>query len=143
MHEWLLCRAMRALYPRTAHFPGVADCGDAEFVARFHREAAPLLWLGVVAGTWIYTLAPLFTVFVPLPSFWLPAGLADRHAQRIATVPLYFVRQPVFLVKMVAGLCWGADAKVREAIGLPPLGDDPDDYRRGDDEAPRKLAVVP
>ena len=133
MNEWLLRSAMRQLYPRTEHFPGIEDCGDVEFVARFHRESAPLLWLGVSAGAWLYALTPLFTVLVPLPSFWLPRGLADKHANKIASLPIYLLRQPIFLVKMIAGLCWGADPKVREAIGLPPYGPDPDAYRQSDD----------
>ena len=34
--QWLLRSAMRDLYPRTEHFPGIEDCDDTAFLARFH-----------------------------------------------------------------------------------------------------------
>jgi hypothetical protein len=133
--EWLIRSAMRDLYPRTEYFPGIADCGDTAFIARFRRDSSWVLWLGVVAGMALYVLTPLFTVFVPLPSFLLPARLRDRHALRITSTRFYLPRQAVFLLKMVAGLCWGSHESVRAKIGLPPYPADPDGYRR-DGEVP-------
>ena len=130
--EWMIRSAMRDLYPRTEHFPGIADFDDTAFIARFRRESSGLLWLGVVAGMVLYVLTPIFTVFVPLPSFWLPARLRDRHARKIVGARFYLPRQAVFLLKMVAGLCWGAHPSVRQKLGLPPYPADPDEYRRGD-----------
>ena len=127
--EWLIRSAMRDMYPRTADFPGLADCGDTEFIVRFRREASYLLWIGVVAGMVLYVASPIFTVLVPLPSFLLPARLRDRHALRITSTRWYFPRQAVFLLKMVAGLCWGAHESVRAKVGLPPYPADPDGYR--------------
>jgi hypothetical protein len=130
--EWLIRSAMRDMYPRTEHFPGIAECGDTEFIARFRRETSFLLWLGVVAGTWLYVLTPVLTVYVPLPSFLLPAALRDRHAQRITSTRIYLLRQAIFVLKMVAGLCWGASADVRQKIGLSPYLPDTEGYRVGD-----------
>ena len=126
---WLVRAAIVALYPRTADLPGAADCGLDEFLVRYRRESTPLLWLGAVAGALAFHLTPLFTVYVPLPAFWLPRPLLERHAQRVTTTNLYLLRQAVFLVKMVAGLCWGADPAVRARFGLPPLPTDPGTWR--------------
>ena len=134
--EWLIRSAMRDLYPRSDHFPGIEDCGDTAFISRFRRESPFLLWIGVVAGTALYVATPVFTVLRPLPSFWLPARLRDLHAQRITSTTLYFPRQAVFLLKMVAGLCWGSHPSVREKIGLPAYGEDSGGYWR-DGEAPQ------
>lgn len=125
----LLIHSLAALYPRTEHFPGIADTGVVEFLRRFRREAAPLLRLGLYAGCLLFVLGPLFTVYVPLPSFLLPRRLLDRHADRIAQVRPYAVRSLVMLLKMIAGLCWGADAQVRARFGLPPLPADPQEWR--------------
>ena len=125
----LLIHSMAALYPRTEHFPGIRETGIAEFLPRFRREAAPLMRLGLYLGCLLFVLGPLFTVYVPLPSFLLPRRLLDRHADRIAQVRPYPVRSLVMLLKMVAGLCWGAHPEVRARIGLPPLPADPQGWR--------------
>lgn len=125
----LLAHVLGALYPRTEHFPGIVDTGLAEFLVRLRREAAPLMRLGLYAGCLLFVLSPLFTVHVPLPSFLLPRRLLDRHADRITQVRPYAVRSLMMLVKMVAGLCWGAAPEVRARFGLPPLPADPKDWR--------------
>ncbi|MFO0577629.1 MAG: hypothetical protein U1A78_26795 [Polyangia bacterium] len=125
----LLVHVLAALYPRTEHLPGIVDTGLAEFLPRLRREAAPLLRLGLYAGCVLFVLCPLFTVYVPLPSFLLPRRLLDRHADRITQVRPYAVRSLMMLVKMAAGLCWGADPAVRAQFGLPPLPADPQGWR--------------
>lgn len=129
MLTWLVRSAITALYPRTPSLPGAEDCGLDAFLARFRREVPGLMWLGVVAGALLLHLSPPFTVFVPLPAFLLPKGLLDRHASRLSTTSLYFVRQAVFLVKFAAGMCWGADPAVRARFALPPLPADPASWR--------------
>lgn len=118
------------LYPRTDALPGAADCDLDAFLARFRRETTPLMWIGVVAGAVVFHLSPVFTVLAPLPAFLLPARLADRHAGRIADCRVYLVRQLVSLVKVAAGLAWGADPRVRALFALPPLPPDPGTWRR-------------
>ena len=68
--------AMCALYPRTQGLPGIEDTGIDEFLVRFRRDTTLMMWLGVLAGTFVFHATPLFTVFVPLQAFLLPAGLA-------------------------------------------------------------------
>lgn len=125
---WLVRSAISLLFPRTA-LPGAADCGLDAYLVRFKRESPLLVWLGTVAGAVLFHVTPLFTVYVPLPAFLLPAKLADRHADRIATTNVYVVRQAILLVKMCGALCWGADPNVRRHFALPPLGPDPGTWR--------------
>ncbi len=125
---WLVRAAIVALYPRT-ELPGAADCHLDDFLKRFNREAPPLIRLGVLLGALAFHLTPLFTVFVPLPAFLLPAGLLDTHAARISSTRFYLLRQTIFLLKMAAGLCWGADPAVRARFALPPLPADPGTWR--------------
>lgn len=122
---------MCALYPPTGDLPGVADTDVRGFLRRYRREATPLMWLGVVLGTLVFVVSPLLTVFVPLPSFLLPRTLLDRHACRVATSRIYLVRQAILLVKLAAGLCWGAHPDVRAKFGMAPYPADPGTWRKG------------
>ena len=126
---WLLRSAIVMTYPRTAALPGIEDCALDEFLAKFKRESPPLIWLGTVLGALIFQLTPMFTVYLPLPAFLLSAPLKDLHAARIMTTRFYLIRQAVFLVKLCAGLCWGADPEVRRRLALPPLAKDPGTWR--------------
>ena len=128
--RWLVRSTIDTLYPRTEAFPGAADCGLDDFLPRFQRQTTMLMWVGVVLGSLVFQLTPLFTVFVPLPAMWLPRALADRHAERITTTNVYLVRQALFLVKMVAGLVWGTHPSVRAKLALPALETDPGTWRQ-------------
>jgi hypothetical protein len=125
----LVRSAIVILYPQTPELPGAEDCDLDAFLERFRAEAAPIVWIGVVAGAILFHLTPLFTVLVPLPAAWLPRNLADRHAQAISGSPIYLVRQSIFLVKLAAGLCWGAAPRVRGRFALQPLPPDPGTWR--------------
>ena len=126
---WVVRAAIVLLYPRTDALPGAEDCNLDAFLARFRRETTPLMWLGVVAGAILFHVSPVFTVHVPVPAILLPARLADRHAARIADCRFYLVRQALSLVKVAAGLAWGADPRVRGLLALPPLPPDPGTWR--------------
>lgn len=117
------------LYPRTDDLPGAEDCDLDAFLTRYRDETTPLVWVGVVLGAIVFHLTPVLTVKVPLPAFWLPPKLADRHADAIATTDSYLLRQAVFLVKLVAGLAWASHPEVRKRFALPPLEADPDTWR--------------
>jgi hypothetical protein len=125
---WLVRSAILILYPRTA-LPGIAECGLDAYLVQFRRETPRLMWVGVVLGSLLFHLTPVFTVFVPLPAFWLPAGLRDKHAAKIAATSLYLPRQLIFLVKFCAGLCWGTAPEVRARFNLRPLPADPGTWR--------------
>lgn len=126
---WLIQRAMCALYPTTDRLPGIHPDEARAFLQRYKRESSLLMWVGLVVGAVIFTFTPLITIGVPLPSFMLPRGALDRHANKISYHPIYLLRQAVFLVKLSAGLCWGAKDEIRTRLALPPYPADPGTYR--------------
>jgi hypothetical protein len=126
---WLLRSAIVMTYPRIPGLPGIEDCALDEHLANFKRETPMLIWVGTLAGALLFQLTPFMTVYLPLPAFLLPAKLKDRHAMRIHSTNFYLLRQAVFLVKLCAGLCWGADPEVRKRFALPPMPKDPGTWR--------------
>lgn len=126
---WLIGFSMRAMMPRTAALPGIEDTDVNGFLRRMRVEAEPLFWWGLVMGAWVHFATPLFTVGLPLPACFLPKTLLYRHTERLLAHRLYFLRQAVFVVRLCAGMCWGADTRVRAAFSLPPLPPDPATFR--------------
>jgi hypothetical protein len=125
----LIKHAMRAMMPRTAALPGIDDTDIDGFLRRLRAESDALYWLGLVAGAWVFALCPLLTIYVPLPSFLLPAKLLDRHANAIQSHPLYVLRMTALLVRLSAGMCWGSDQRVRACFALAPAPADPGTFR--------------
>ncbi len=121
--------AMSALFPRSRDWPGIVDTGVDEFLVRFMRDAPISLRVGVRLGAFVFMFFPLITIGIPLPSFLLPAKTLDRYAAKISSHPIYLVRQAVFLVKMVAGLCWAAHPTMRKNFALPAYPPDPGTWR--------------
>jgi len=64
-----------------------------------------------------------------LPAFLLPSKLRQLHTERLLSHPIYVVRQGAYLVRLSAGMCWGADPKVREYFALAPYPADPGTFR--------------
>lgn len=126
---WLLRSAIVMTYPRAGGLPGAEDCALDEHLARFKRESSMIIWLATIAGAALFHLTPFMSVYVPLPAFLLPSSLQDEHAMRIQNSRIYLLRQAVFLVKLCAGLCWGADPAVRRQLGLRALPPDPGTWR--------------
>jgi hypothetical protein len=126
---WLIKQAMLPLMPSSADLPGLADTQLDAFLQRMRREADPLFWAGIVAGSVVYAATPLITLGVPLPAFVLPARLRMRHAARLLAHRFYPLRQAMLLVRYAAGLCWGADPTVRAYFALAPYPADPGTFR--------------
>lgn len=126
----LVYHAMAALMPGTERLPGFAERGGYAFVRQLLRETSWSMWLGVVAGSLIFAVSPVLTLGVPLPSSLLSPERLDAHADRIVRSRYYYLRNLVFLVKMMAALGWGADAEVRGELGLAPYPPDPGTWRR-------------
>lgn len=126
---WLVRFALDAMMPTTDALPGCAELGLDAFVTRFLSEASWLMWLGAVGASLAFMLLPIATIYVPLPAVLLPRSALDRHAQRMASHPLYLLRQAAFMVRMVAGLHWGAQPAARAKLGMEPYGPDPGTWR--------------
>jgi hypothetical protein len=127
---WLIKFSMCAMMPRTEALPGIADTALDIFLRRLQKETIGLFWLGLALGAVIFALTPLVTIGLPLPAFALPKSLLERHTERILGHRVYLLRQAVFLVRVSAGLCWGADEGVRARFALAPYPPDPGTFRQ-------------
>ncbi|MDP2310044.1 MAG: hypothetical protein Q8P18_28760 [Pseudomonadota bacterium] len=126
---WLVRATMCDMMPATSALPGLADAGIDAFLAQTRRETTLMVWAGLVLGATVFALTPILTVYVPLPSFLLPRGLRDTHADRICTTRFYLLRQAIFLLKMYACMCWGQDPEVRRRLNVAPYPVDPGTFR--------------
>jgi hypothetical protein len=126
---WLIKFAMRTMMPRSSELPGIEDCELDAFLRRLRKDSDLLFWLGLVLGAVTFAFTPILTVYWPLPAFLLPKNVLERHAQKIVSTRIYLLRNAVFLVRLSAGMCWGADPKVREKFALAPYPQDPGTFR--------------
>jgi hypothetical protein len=133
---WLIKFAMCTMMPRSDALPGIGDTDLDAFLRRMKKDSDSLYWLGLALGAVVFAVTPILTVYVPLPAFLLPKGLLARHSDRILSSRFYVMRQAVFLVRLSAGMCWGADDKVRAIFALAPLPPDPGTFRPSSDGAP-------
>jgi hypothetical protein len=127
--DWPIATSMAVLMPSAHGLPSVTETGLPIFLARLRRQADPLYWFGLWLGAWVFQLTPPLTLGLPLPAFALPARLATRHAERIVSTRFYLLRQAVFLLRLNAGMCWGADPNVRARFALAPYAADPGSFR--------------
>ncbi len=121
------------MFPSGGALKGVQETALVPFLAQFKQEAPLLLRAGLVLSVWVYLLSPLFTVWIPVPVFFLPASWRERHTRKLAVHPLYPLRMSAFQLKMIAGLCWGMDPEVRKRLGAPPLTPDPATFKASGD----------
>lgn len=127
--KWLISKTMQDLYPASGDFPGIEDMGLDAYLDQFKAEAPALMYTGLVAGATLYQFSTMMTVGKPGPAMMLSDELRDEHAQKITATSNYPLRQAIFLVKMVAGMCWGKDERVRRTMNLEPYGEDPGTWR--------------
>ena len=130
----LLHNAVTAAFPTTARLPGLDRIDSRTFLRQLLHQAPWTLWFGAVGSAVAYQLTPLLTIGWPLPALLLSASARDRHANAMACHRLYLVRMAMVMIKTVGGLHWGAAPQVRDALGLPRYGADPQTIR-GDDLA--------
>jgi hypothetical protein len=126
---WLIAFAMRAMMPRSASLPGIEDTDLTAFLRRLKREAEPVLWWALVGGALLHALTPALTIRLPVPAFLLSQPLLCKHTERLLAHRSYLLRQALYIVRLVAGMCWGADPQVRVRFALPPLAADPGTFR--------------
>lgn len=111
---------------------GLADTDVDGFLDRLLDEAPPVYKIGLVGGALFLLATPPLTIRAFKPANALRPDQLDAHVNALATHDIYLVRQVTFAVKMMAGLCWGADPGVRTSVGLEPLDPDPGTWREGD-----------
>ena len=120
---------MQDLYPASGDFPGIEDMGLDAYLDQFKAEAPALMYTGLVAGATLYQVSTMLTVGKPGPAMLLSDELREEHAQKITSTSNYPLRQSIFLVKMVAGMLWGKDERVRRKMNMEPYGADPGTWR--------------
>lgn len=123
--SWFTRFAIQAMFPPTDALPGVADTDLDGFLRDLHANAPFTMRLGLWLATILYMVTPLFTVFLPVPAFVLRGRLLERHTAKMCKSRSYVIRQLIYILKMVGGLCWGEHDAVRERFGRPPLPKDP------------------
>ena len=117
--------ALVAFFPRVDDLPGLAELGVDEKIAALRRESTLLFWTGIVAAAVFFQLSPILTVHRPWPAVLLSEEQLDAHAQKLATYPVYLIRQLIVLLKLMAGVFWGQSPEVRAFLHLPAYGADP------------------
>ncbi len=117
--------AIEAIFPPTEALPGVAETDLRAFLRDLKANAPPLMRLGLFAATLVFMITPIITVYLPVPAFLLRGRLLERHVTKLVSHRVYVIRQVVFLLKMVGGLCWGEHADARRRLGRPELPADP------------------
>lgn len=124
-----IVRILRATIPGTARVPGLSEETCRTFLAKLRREAPPLTLVGLYASALAVLVTPPLTIGRWRTADHLSGDDLDRHLQALARHPLYMVRQTIVMMKMTAGLAWGADPLVRGALGIAPYGSDPGTWR--------------
>src|SRR5262245_9011070 len=85
--------ALVAFYPREGDLPGLAELGVDEKIVALRRESTLLFWFGIVAAAAFFQVTPILTVRRPWPAVFLTEDQLDEHAHKIASHPIYLVRQ--------------------------------------------------
>ena len=128
---WVVRYALKMMMPSGEKLPGIDSTEMVPFLRQLRREAPFLIRLGLVLGSWLLVFAPILTVYLPVPAFFLSRRLREKHVQRATAHRFYLFRQAVLLVKMMAGLCWGRHPDVRARLDMAPLDADPGTWREG------------
>ena len=96
---------------------GAGDIGFASFHAEFERSATPFMRrafrAALFAATWV---APLLVHGAP-PLSRHSRDRRERALEAMATSRITILGQLLALLKIVAAMAYGADARVREAVG--------------------------
>ena len=126
----LIAYALRHILPSSDALPGLDDMDLRALLRRYRSETAPLMWLGACMSALVFVfIGPALTLWIPLPMFFLSQRQRAEHTRRSVAHGFYLYRQSTFILKLVAGMLWGLDPRVREALDLPVYGPDPGTFR--------------
>ncbi len=123
--SWFTRFAIEAIFPPTDALPGAAETDLKSFLTDLRANAPPLMRIGLSLATFVYMVTPIITVFIPVPAFLLRGRLLARHTDTLISHRSYLLRQVIYLLKMVGGLCWGEHPEARKRLGRPALPPDP------------------
>ena len=123
--RYVLC----CMLPSVDGLTGLDQMDVKGFLKQLNREAPITMRLTLVLGVWAFILTPFLTVKIPLPSFLLSRRLQDEHAHRITDTRIYLLRQLIFAVKAIAGMCWGKHPRVRQELNLKVYEPDTGGFR--------------
>lgn len=121
--------ALVAFFPRSGDLPGLDELGVDAKIEALRRESTWLFWVGVVGAALFFQIAPVLTILRPWPAVFLTPEELDRHADRLATFPVYLIRQLAVLLKLVGGMFWAESPEIRATVALPPYGESPGTWR--------------
>ena len=129
MKSWIIF-SLIAFVPRYQNLPGIADTDLNAFLNKLQIEAPSTFFLGLRVAAFIFMFSPILTVGIPLPAQWLSASKLNKHAEKISESPIMPIRQMMMVQKMMAGLCWGEEEKVRAYFGMEPYKENPGTWRK-------------
>jgi hypothetical protein len=121
--------ALVAFFPRVDDLPGLAELGVEQKIEALRRESTWLFWLGMVGAAIFFQASPILTIYRPLPAALLSPEALDAHAHKLASHPIYLIRQITVLLKLVGGCFWGQSPEIRAFLTLPAYGPDPGTWR--------------
>jgi hypothetical protein len=122
-------RVLSAVLPATETVPGIDPERCVEFLARYRREAPFLPRLALNLSALVFLLTPPLTGAGMRSALALSPSRLERHCEGLSRHRSYHLRQVTLMLKTAAGMVWGADPLVREALGLAPYAEDPSDWR--------------
>lgn len=112
--------ALEALLPPDPALPvGLFDAGFEDFYARFRSEASPGMRVGFSAALWAAVWVAPFLIGRLPPISRLEPEDRERALEALVSSRVYALRQLGLVLKAVASFCYGADPRVRDAIGAP------------------------
>lgn len=98
---------------------GAFDAGFEAFFDRFEKTAPAGLRLGFRAALWAGAwVSPVLIGRLP-PLSRLPQEEREEALEALGRCRFYPLRQSLLLLKAVVSFCYGADARVRAAVGYP------------------------
>ncbi len=132
MNSWrkILVKILVVIFPGTDNVPGLDPQRTERFLVTFLGEAPLPMRLAFYGSSLAFLFSTPLTVGRLQPALSLRSKTLDRHANLAAAHSLYLMRQAMLLLKTVGGLCWGADPKVRRALGLRDYPSDPGTWKQ-------------
>jgi hypothetical protein len=115
---------LETLLPSGAHptLPGVLETGFEGFYADFEKTALPSMRLGFKAAVFFAQWVSPLLIFRLPPLSRLSPETRERAIEAMGQSRFYLVRQLVLLLKAVTCFGYGADPRVRAAVGYRDRG---------------------